>query len=99
MGRVSAFTIDGLVLIFRSSDHHPPHFHVRCGWDWEIRVYIDTSNAENGLHYDYKFPKNPPRKFRGLTPAREQELLTRVIENRAALLIEWEEKVVPTELI
>ncbi len=99
MGKVSAFSVAGLGLIFRSSDHHPPHFHVQSGRNWEIRVYIDESTEANGLSYDYKFPKKQSKKFRGLSSAQEQELLASVIANREALLTEWEEKVNPTELI
>lgn len=99
MGKVSAFAVANLTLIFRSSDHHPPHFHVRNGLDWEIRVYIDASTEENGLAYDYKFPKNRSRKFRGLSAAQEKELMERVVEHREALLTEWEQKVSPSEVI
>lgn len=99
MGKVAAFEIAGLTLIFRSADHHPPHFHVRKDRDWEIRVYIDTSTEENGLSYDYKFPKNRSSRFRGLSAYEEKQLLANVIQFRIALLSEWEQKVSPTEVI
>jgi len=95
---VSAFTIQGLELIFHSSDHPPPHFHVKGG-DWEIRVFIETSTAQVGLHYTYKFPKNFSKKFRGLSKHKEVELLLQVIKYRRELLYEWQEKVRSGEMI
>ncbi|MBA2663238.1 MAG: DUF4160 domain-containing protein [Bradymonadaceae bacterium] len=38
MGKVDSFAIPGLELLFYSSDHPPPHFHVRKPGEWEIRV-------------------------------------------------------------
>ena len=99
MGKVSAFSVAGLNLIFRSSDHLPPHFHVQKGTEWEIRVYIDQTTQAHGLSYDYKFPRNRSRKFRGVSAAEEAELLKNVVQYRTELLTEWEQKVSPTELI
>ena len=97
MGRVTAFVIAiaiaGFTLVFRSSDHAPPHFHVRKGHLWEIRVYIDASTEAAGLSYDYKFPKNMSKAFRGISAGEEKELLKNVILHREALLLEWEQKV------
>lgn len=99
MGRLTAFTIPGLVLIFWSSDHHPPHFHARKGRDWEIRVYIDTSTAKNGLDFDYKFPKNLSKNFRGISASEEANLLKKVINHKKELLTEWQNKVSTGEII
>lgn len=99
MGRVAAFAMASLTLIFRSSDHHPPHFHARKGREWEIRVYIDGSTAAAGLAYDYKFPKNRSKKFCGLSADEAKELLENVIQHREALLTEWEQKVNVREVI
>jgi hypothetical protein len=96
---VSAFTVQGLQLIFHSLDHAPPHFHVRSSRDWEIRVFIDTSTKESGLDYNYKFPKNISKKFRGLSKDNESELLEKVIKHKVQLLHEWEEKVSSGEML
>lgn len=99
MVRVAAFSIEDLQLIFRSSDHLPPHFHARKGAEWEIRVFIDTSTRENGLDYNYKFPKTISRKFRGLPKDKEQQLLESVIKYRRDLLVEWQMKVSSGEIV
>lgn len=98
MGKVECFTLSGLDLFFNSSDHRPPHFHVESA-DWEIRVFIDSSSKENGLHFEYKQPKNPPKKFRGLTKQQRDKLLKLLVNNRAELLREWEQKVDLKEVI
>ncbi|MBP7861192.1 DUF4160 domain-containing protein, partial [bacterium] len=56
MGKLSAFRIRGLTLTFNSLDHKPPHFHVRSGDDWEIKVNIQDSTEKRGLVFQYKFP-------------------------------------------
>jgi len=38
MGKVEAFRLDGLELLFYSNDHRPPHIHVLKRGAWEIRV-------------------------------------------------------------
>jgi hypothetical protein len=93
VGRVTAFQIAGLEMVFQSSDHAPPHFHVRKGLSWEIRVFIDTSTKESGLDYTYKFPKLMPRKFRGLSVSEESMLLEQVLLHKEQLLTEWQAKV------
>jgi hypothetical protein len=98
LGTVSAFTIQGLDIYFNSSDHRPPHFHVEF-IDWQIRVFIDSTSTENGLHFEYKEPKNPPKNFRGITKKQRKELLEMVVNHRAALLLEWEQKVCVKEII
>ena len=92
MGVVSSFSIQGLDIYFNSLDHLPPHFHVECA-AWQIRVFIDSSSLERGLDFQYKAPKNPRRQFKGLSKRQKAKLLLNVINCRAELLSEWQEKV------
>jgi hypothetical protein len=62
-------------------------------------VFIDTSTRENGLDYNYKFPKNISRKFRGLPKDKEQLLLEKVLKYRQELLSEWQIKVSSGEIV
>jgi hypothetical protein len=48
--------------------------------EWEIRVYIDTSTEAAGLVYDYKFPNNRAKKFRGVSADEQKLLLENVIQ-------------------
>ncbi len=89
---VSTFSISGLDIYFNSSDHIPPHIHVESA-GWHIRVFIDSSSKERGLHYEYKQPKYPPKNFQGISRKQRKLLLDKVVEHRAELLIEWQEKV------
>jgi hypothetical protein len=89
---VSAFSIDGLDIYFNSSDHNPPHIHVESA-SWHIRVFIDSSSVERGLHYKYKQPKYPPKNFQGITKKQRKLLLDKVVECRDILIMEWQEKV------
>jgi hypothetical protein len=91
VSKVSAFTIPRLDCLFYSSDHYPPHFHVKKAGRWEIRVYF-LSCTEQELTYKFKFPKNPG-KDKGPTGNERRDILEAVIKHRAALLKEWEEKV------
>ena len=93
MGKVTVIAIAGLDLWFNSSDHLPPHFHVTKGGQWEIRVYWLTT-TEAALTWDLKWPK---KKGTGPSAAMQKELRKAVVANRAALLTEWQEKVVPSE--
>ena len=93
MGRIGEFNIEGLQAFFRSSDHRPPHFHVKKAGKWEIRVYILTS-SKNGLDYSFKFPKN---KSALLSSQEEKEILGFVIDNREKLLLDWQTKVIVKE--
>ena len=88
MGKVDAFSIDGLRLWFNSSDHRPPHFHVKKPGDWEIRVFILTTQ-ENSLDFNIKvlFSKRQP------TSAEQKKIANLVVTHREALLEEWETKV------
>ena len=42
MGKVEAFTLQGLHTWFNSSDHLPPHIHVKRRGAWEIRAILDA---------------------------------------------------------
>ncbi len=88
MVKVKNFWVQGLEAFFRSSDHHPPHFHVKKRGAWEIRVYILTSTEK--LHYSAKFPKN--RKS-VLNSREEKAILDFVAKNREQLCGDWETKV------
>ena len=88
MGKVNTFAIPGFDLWFNSSDHLPPHFHARKPDTWEIRVYFLLC-TETSMIYDVKWPPHdsgPSRKDR-------QPILNGVLENRTALLREWQTKV------
>ena len=98
MGTVSVFSIEGLDIYFNSSDHYPPHFHAESA-HWEIRVYIDTSSTDKGLDFDYKRPKQPSKRFHGITKKQRRQLLEMVINHRVELLEECQEKVNIREII
>lgn len=85
MGGVEAFTIDGLDLWFNSSDHLPEHIHVKRRGAWEIRVYFLLCTAGR-LEFDCKWGKGPSVSIKA-------KVLKAVLEHRAALLVEWEQKV------
>ncbi len=85
LGKVEAFSIEGLDLWFNSIDHRPPHFHARSPGRWEIRVTI-LECTETQFKYEAKWGTNPIRRHR-------EELREMVLEHRVALLEEWERKV------
>jgi hypothetical protein len=86
VGKVEVVVLKGLDLWFNSSDHLPPHFHAKRRGEWEIRVYFLLC-TDDELAFDYKWvKKNPSRKV--LTKIRKA-----VVEHRAELLKEWEQKV------
>ena len=88
MGRVTCIQIPGLDLWFNSSDHEPPHLHVRKAGAWEIRVFFRTC-TERHLDYNVKF------QFGGSGPSRRERtaLLSRILAHQAELYAEWETKV------
>ena len=50
MGKVEAFTLEGLELWFNSSDHLPPHVHIKRRGKWEIRVFfLDCTDSKVGI--------------------------------------------------
>ena len=88
MPKVQAFAISGLDVRFYSSDHLPPHIHVRDVGEWEIRVYFLLC-TERRLEYDVKWPKS----FDGPRSKTGKRILEKVLANKAALLAEWEANV------
>ncbi|WP_370655518.1 hypothetical protein [Candidatus Binatus sp.] len=53
--------------------------------EWEIRIYF-LRCSDGVLDFDIKWGDGPSRRV-------QRELLTMVLENRTALLLEWEQKV------
>jgi hypothetical protein len=88
VGKVECIEISGLDLWFNSSDHFPPHIHVRKRGAWEIRVFFMTS-TETYLDASVKWVL----KGRGPTSNEAGEILRRVLRHRTALYGEWEKKV------
>lgn len=90
MGKVDSLSISGCECFFNTSDHLPPHFHVKSkDGMWEIRAFINGTTKEQ-LVYEFKFPSH--RKvpiFRKL----EKEIRKKIVQNRINLLKEWENKV------
>jgi hypothetical protein len=86
VGQVEAFTLEGLKLWFNSSDHLPPHFHVKRRGDWEIRVFF-LECAENNLDCEHKWGRKSP------SAADRAAILKAVLDHRVTLLEEWERKV------
>ncbi|MEM9275251.1 MAG: DUF4160 domain-containing protein [Cyanobacteria bacterium P01_F01_bin.143] len=89
MGKVGGFNLDGLEAFFRSSDHRPPHFHIKKAGEWEIRVYIVTTTKSN-LDYSFKFPKN---NSKSINSKEQKKIINFVINNRGSLLLDWETQV------
>ena len=85
MGKVDCIVIQGLDLWFNSSDHLPPHFHVGKVGEYELRIYFLLCTDQH-LEYDRKWGKEPTRKSL-------ETLRDLAIQNRVALLDEWERKV------
>jgi tartrate dehydratase alpha subunit/fumarate hydratase class I-like protein len=85
VGKVDAFSIDGLDLWFNTSDHLPPHIHVKRAGEWEIRVYFLLC-GDGRLEFDQKWGQRVPAAFRA-------RILESVLEHRVSLLMEWEKKV------
>jgi hypothetical protein len=85
MGKVEAFRLDGLELLFYSNDHYPPHIHVVKRGAWEIRVYL-LATTQQYLSFALKWGAEPS--------GRDQKRLCLAVDaHRAALLAEWEVKV------
>ncbi len=88
LSKVETFALDGLDLFFNSNDHLPQHFHVRKPGRWEIRVFFLRCSQQKGLIFDLKWPPNT-----GPSGKEKREILKLVVENRSALLMEWQKKV------
>ncbi|MBK6685976.1 MAG: DUF4160 domain-containing protein [Deltaproteobacteria bacterium] len=83
MGRVAAFSINGLDLWFNSNDHLPPHFHAEKPGEWEVRVFIRRDGP--GM-FETCWGKGPSAKMK-------KELRALTEAHREALETEWAEKV------
>ncbi|MEX2598353.1 MAG: DUF4160 domain-containing protein [Dehalococcoidia bacterium] len=88
MGKVDCLSIHGLDLWFNSSDHLPPHIHVRKRGEWEIRVFFMACTTDR-LDWSLKW------RLKGSGPSSREraELLGQVLKRRAELYAEWERKV------
>ena len=88
LGRVASIQVPGLDLWFNSSDHEPPHFHVRRAGAWEIRVFFRTC-TQRQFDYNVRF------LLRGPGPSRRERnaLLKLVLAHQNELYAEWEAKV------
>ncbi len=82
MPKVDCIAIAGLVCWFWSSDHDPPHFHVKRDGEWELRVYFGLGDEMFQLVW------GEPPKSKLL-----KSIAKLVREHRAELLLEWEMKV------
>lgn len=87
MARVEAFEIEGLMLIFYSNDHRPPHFHVKKTGAWEVRVFIETT-TDDFLDLGHVFQKK-----HGPSGRLQRQIAEQVSAHRSKLLEEWEAKV------
>ncbi|MBI5488818.1 MAG: DUF4160 domain-containing protein [Deltaproteobacteria bacterium] len=92
MGKVSAFTLEGLDLWFNSSDHLPPHFHARKPGRWEVRVFLLLC-ADGHLAFEKRWPPGRP----GPRAQERDAILRATLKHRAELLQEWEQKVLTKE--
>jgi len=85
MARLKCFSIDGLELWFWPKDHEPPHFHAKRAGDWEIRIYFLENSAIK--MFEVKWADRQPSKG-------DRRLLEEcVVQHRAEILQEWEQKV------
>jgi hypothetical protein len=88
LGKVDAFTLGAIEAWFNSSDHMPPHIHVKRPGEWEIRVFF-LECLEGNLAFNVKWGRGPTGKQRN-------EILDAVLQHRSELLREWEAKVCPS---
>jgi Domain of unknown function (DUF4160) len=95
LGKVSAFSIDGLICLFYSNDHRPPHFHIKKAGCWEIRVYF-LSCTKNELDYSVKFSKNSGSED-VLMKKERKAILQMVMKHRDALLNDGKRRLVLAE--
>jgi Domain of unknown function (DUF4160) len=88
LGRVACIAVEGLYLWFNSNDHRPPHFHALKAGEYELRIYFLECTTEH-LEYEVKWGK----AGRLPSSALLKTLRECAVENRVALLSEWESKV------
>ena len=91
MPKLSAFAIDGIDLWFWSNEHAPPHFHAARVDEWEVTVRFMLCTQE-ALDFKVEWGDKPRAKDL-------KALLGAVLHHRDALLVEWETKVLPKEVI
>jgi hypothetical protein len=87
VAKVSSLVQEGLELFFNSSDHLAPHFHVERAGEWEVRVFFLRDEASM-IEVKWQL-KTPSQKVL-------RKLCAGAAQVRAALLEEWEQKVVVT---
>jgi hypothetical protein len=85
LGRVEAFTLEGLKLWVNSSDHLPPHLHAGRRGEWEISVFF-LECSDSHFVFELKWGKKGP------SGSDRAAILQAVLEHRVALLQEWERK-------
>ena len=84
MADVACFEIPGLKCWFWSSDHNPPHFHVKRVGEWEMKVNFLEQNEDEVFELVWgDCPRSKVLKT----------IQKAVTANRDALLAEWETKV------
>jgi hypothetical protein len=88
--RVTTFRLEGLELWFYSSDHLPPHFHAEKAGEWEVRVMF-MREPDEMIEVVVSFKANKPSK------GDLKDLKAKAEEHRAALLVEWEAKVLVSD--
>ena len=88
MGKVQCFQLAGMDVWFNSSDHEPPHFHVRKPDTWEIRVFFGACK-HGKLAFNLKFPPSGS----GPSGKEQRKILSLVLQHRETLYAEWEAKV------
>jgi hypothetical protein len=87
MGKVDCISWPGCVCWFWSHDHREAHFHVKSPGEWEIRVFFGEEPPRCEVVWEARpVPGKPLRKF-----------LDEVALHRAALLAEWDAKVIVEE--
>ena len=85
MGKVEAFTLEGLKVWINSSDQ-PQHIHIAMRGKWEIRVFF-LECTDGDLVFELKWGRKGPAS------AERATILRAVVKHRVALLLEWEDKV------
>lgn len=80
----SKYQLDGIVIVFYSNDHAPPHFHARKPGEWEIRVFLEDSE-DAAFHFDFKWQS----KAEGLSRSEISLISEFVRSNRESLKLEW----------
>lgn len=88
MGKVECCRLDGFELLFHSSDHLPPHLHVRKPGTWDARVDLLFTTSEA-----LAFTMVWPRWGRGPSGREQRRIRTLVVQHREELLDEWDRKV------